>query len=449
MTVTLSRMDRLTEEFNAHLKAAREVAAEAEAAGGEFTDEQRTRLNESMGKAKDAKLAVDAAKADQKTLDAVRDLGDFGQLSGGNRTDSGLHLPEKGQTVGEFFVNSYGYKDVMAMSPSGHFTKDQRVEGRPVGFQRLVPERGQKTLVTGLSDTSGGALVRNDWLGLQVGLGPFQRPLRLRELCSSGRTGSDTVEYARVTGITNAAAPVAEATATAGTSGDKPESGLATTKVVTPVRTIAHWVPITKRAMSDASQMLTLIDTFLLYGLEEVIDGQIITGDGTGENFDGIGHISGTQSQAAVDITDDFRGSMLATLRQAKTKVRLIGRAVPGAYLMNPADVEVLDLFLDGNERYYFGGPGGSFVTQAGSAGPLWNLPIIESEVVPAGTAYVGDWSKAMIWDREQASITMSDSHLGFFTRNMVAILAECRLAFGVLQPSAFVEITLPVVDTP
>jgi len=445
MTATLSRMDRLTEEFNTHLKDARGIAAEAEAAGGEFTDDQRSRLNESMGKAKDAKTALDAAKADQKTLEAVRGLGDLGELGGGKRTDSGLHVPDDGQSIGEFFVGSYGYKDVMAQSPSGHFTKDQRVEGRPVGFQRLIPQRGQKTLVTGLSDTSGGALVRNDWLGLQVGLGPFQRPLRLRELCSSGRTASDTVEYARVTGTTNAAAPVAEATATTGSSGDKPESGLATAKVTTPVRTIAHWVPITKRAMSDASQMLTLIDQFLLYGLEEVIDAQIITGDGTGENFDGIGHLSGVQTQAASDDAD-FRNAMLYTLRQAKTKVRLIGRAVPGAYLMNPADVEVLDLFADGNERYYFGGPGGSFVTQGGSAGPLWNLPIVESEVVPAGTAYVGDWSKAMIWDREQASITMSDSHLGFFTRNMVAILAECRLAFGVLQPSAFVEITLPVV---
>jgi len=112
---------------------------------------------------------------------------------------------------------------------------------------------------------------------------------------------------------------------------------------------------------------------------------------------------------------------------------------------MHPTDVEKLDLLVDNENRYYFGGPGGSYVSAGGAAGPLWNLPIIESEAIPAGTAYVGDWSKAILWDREQASITMTDSHSDFFIRNMVAILAELRVAFGVIQPSAFVRITLPV----
>lgn len=37
----------------------------------------------------------------------------------------------------------------------------------------------------------------------------------------------------------------------------------------------------------------------------------------------------------------------------------------------------------------------------------------------------------------------MTDSHLDFFVRNLVAILAEMRAAFGVVQPNAFVEIDL------
>jgi hypothetical protein len=37
----------------------------------------------------------------------------------------------------------------------------------------------------------------------------------------------------------------------------------------------------------------------------------------------------------------------------------------------------------------------------------------------------------------------VSDSHSDFFIRNMVAILAEMRAAFAVLQPNAFVEIDL------
>ena len=39
--------------------------------------------------------------------------------------------------------------------------------------------------------------------------------------------------------------------------------------------------------------------------------------------------------------------------------------------------------------------------------------------------------------------MTATDSHMDFFIRNLVAILAEMRAAFGVIQPSAFCKVTL------
>jgi hypothetical protein len=47
------------------------------------------------------------------------------------------------------------------------------------------------------------------------------------------------------------------------------------------------------------------------------------------------------------------------------------------------------------------------------------------------------------MWDREQGGISVSDSHADFFVRNLLAILAEMRAAFAVVQPTAFVEIDL------
>ena len=37
----------------------------------------------------------------------------------------------------------------------------------------------------------------------------------------------------------------------------------------------------------------------------------------------------------------------------------------------------------------------------------------------------------------------VSDSHADFFTRNLVAVLAEMRAGFAVFRPSAFVKVTL------
>ncbi|MGY4902563.1 phage major capsid protein [Streptomyces sp. 900116325] len=433
------KTDELLEELTHHLKEAREVAAKAEAEDRDFTDAERGVLNEHMAKAKEAKSGLEKAKATNTMRQALADLGEGVELNekaGEKRTPSGLIVPDGKKSLGAHFTESAEFSGLMAQAPNGGFGAKSRVQSLPVGY---------KSLVTGTSDTSAGAFVTNDMRGLQVGLDLFQRPLRLRDVVTNGTTGSDTVEYVRITSTTNSAAPVAEATSSAAPTapggagalvnnaggGYKPESALAAAKVTTPVRTIAHWIPITKRALSDASQIRTLIDSFLRYGLEEELEDQMISGDNTGENFEGLSNVSGVQAQA-------WDTNLLTTTRKARTKVRTVGRSVANAYLFNPADLEAIDLLQDNEGRFYFGGPQG-----VGSAAVLWGLPVIETEAVPAGTGYVGDFRKAILWDREQASITVTDSHADFFVRNLVAILAEMRAAFGVLQPSAFVEIDL------
>jgi HK97 family phage major capsid protein len=432
----------LSEEMKHHLLKAQAIAKAAEDEDRDFTEAEAKDLREHMSKATAAKAAIEERKGNDELKATLAQLGDDIALNaktdekGNRQTASGFHLPDKAKSLGEQFTDSPEYKALLAQAPNGKFGAKQRIQSEMVGF---------KSLVTGTSDTSGGALVQNDWRGLQVGLDLFQRPLRLRDVVTQGTTTSDTVEYVRVTSVTNNAAPVAEATTAAAPTapesagalvnaaggGYKPESGLALAKVTATVKTIAHWMPATKRALSDAAQIRTLIDAFLLYGLEEELEDQMVQGDNTGENFEGIGTVSGVQAQA-------WDTDLLTTLRKARTKVRTVGRSFANAYLFNPADLETLDLMQDNEGRYYFGGP-----TASGSANPLWGVGVVETEAVPAGTGYVGDFRKAVLWDREQATVQVTDSHLDFFVRNLVAILAEMRAAFGVLQPSAFVEIDL------
>jgi HK97 family phage major capsid protein len=94
-------------------------------------------------------------------------------------------------------------------------------------------------------------------------------------------------------------------------------------------------------------------------------------------------------------------------------------------------------LLTDEDGRFYFGGP------RIGEQWPVWRVPVVESESLTEGEALMGDFRKAVLWDREQATIQVSDSHEDFFTRNMVAILAEMRAAFGVIRPSAFIVVPM------
>ncbi len=315
-----------------------------------------------------------------------------------------------------------------SIAPAGQVGAKTRVQSPsimlPYGFKGM----GRKTLVTGTSSTSGGAFVQTDYTGIYEGLG--RRPMTLRDIISVRTTQSDLVEYVRQVSRENAAAPVAEATATGGSSGVKPEGGMVFAQIQAGVKTIAEWVPATKRALSDAGQMQGLINEELMGDLEEETEDQILTGDGTGENFEGLDAVSGTQDQA-------YATSLLVTTRKARTLVRTNGRSVATAFVFNPADWETIDLLMDGENRFYFGGPSELGIPR------LWGLSVVESEAQPSGNGWVGDFKKAVLWDREQSMISVSDSHSDFFVRNMVAILGELRAAFGVTRPAAFVEIDL------
>jgi HK97 family phage major capsid protein len=426
-------MDRTTlvKEKDTQIAKAREISAKAETEGREFTDEERGQVKAAFDAAKKAHDSLAELDGDVQLLAGLNALG----MPVGDLAKGGGDAPGQGKSLGERFTDAAQFKEWLAhTAPGGQISEKSRVgNSPPVSFAGIDDMLGRKNILTGTSQTSGGALVFPQWLGLQD-IGPFQRPLIIRDLVTTGTTGSDTVEYARVTGFTNNAATVPEAHGTAGgiTGGDvpgtKPETNLTLEKVVATVKTIAHWLPATKRALSDAAQVRTLIDNFLMYGLEEELEDEMISGDGTGENFEGVLHVSGTLHQPMVQ-------NILVTARKARTILKTQGRVRPTAYVFNPIDNEKIDLERDTLHRFFGNGPFGM--------GPdvLWGLPRIESEAVPEGTGICADWRMAVLWDREQAGIQVSDSHADFFVRNLVAILAEVRAAFGIIRPKGFCTI--------
>jgi HK97 family phage major capsid protein len=422
------------------LKAARDLADAADAAGRDLSEEERAQVTGHLQKAAELKSTADNDAALRKQLGDLTDgIGLLPeQRDGGNPNPKpdAFHGVKRGKTIGQSFVESAEFKGLMGSVPEGRFSEKSRVQSQPYGI---------KALITGLSESSAGALVDPQQLGLLDSA--LNRPLTVRQLFTQGTTQTDTIEYVRLLSQTNNAAPVAEATTSAAPTsvdaggalvnavggGYKPESAFVLEKASTTVKTIAHWIPATKRSLSDAAQVKTLIDTFLQYGLEEEFEDQLITGNGTGENFTGINNVSGIQTQIAPAGAQD----VLDVTRIARRKVRIGGRAVPTAYVMNPIDWEGIELMRDADGRFLGAGPFNTTDPR------LWGLPVVESEAVTAGTAWVADWRMGVIWDREQASIQVTDSHADFFIRNLVAILAEMRAAFAVLRPAAFVKIAL------
>lgn len=411
----------LKEKREALLKELRDLAETVEQAKRDFTAEEQAKANDLLNQVKDVTNQIKAAESSDDLRKQIADVGpldakDAVDLNGKALAGASTGLERaKGASLGEVFTGSEQFKAFAKAYPNG-------VPDSMKGIRIDSVDVPSKALLTGASDTSAGSLVYPEFYGLVPPT--YARPLTIRDVITVGQTGTDQIDYARLVSVTNAAAPTAEATTH--DNGTKPESSMTFERVSTTVKTIAHWMAATKRALADAGQLRTLVDQFLRYGLEEELEDQVINGDDTGEEFEGILEVDGTQDQA-------FDDDIFVTIRKALTKVRVTGRATPTGVAIHPADDERIDLAKDANERFYGNGPFG--------VGPsvIWGVPRVVTEAVPEGTAIVGDWRKAVLWDREMATISATDSHEDFFIKNLVAILAELRAGFGVLQPSAFV----------
>lgn len=298
----------------------------------------------------------------------------------------------------------------------------------------LIDGVSMKSLVTGLSSTSAGALIVNDRKpGFDYA--GYLQPLGLDQVITQGETSSDLVEFVRITSLTNNAVETLEATATGNGSGAAGESGFELEVVQENVQGIPHWIPCTRRAIQDEGQTRTIIDQVLNYGLAARLQSQWLNGNGTSPNLKGIKNQTGC-------LTQSFSNNLFESIRKGKTKVQLSavnsgGGATPNAIVMNPSDWETVELAQDNQYRYYGQGPFGV------TAPRLWGLPVVLSEFQATGYALVGDFSLAIWWDRMQAAIYTSDSHADFFVRGLLAFYAELRGAFGVIRPQAFCHVDI------
>lgn len=417
----------------AKLKQARDIAAKAEGAARELTAEERAEIDRLFSEAKaDRQTELDRA-ATRKALGEVEEMLKAEEANELNAEAlNGAKAPGrdnlKGMSPGARFVKSAEYTEFMQRNPGGLSSKANISMGQ-------VAVGGMKALLTSGAGTGSdaGVLVQTQKLGLVPY--PYVAP-KLREVITNGTTTSDKIEYAQMVptsdgaGTVNGARGVKEAPATTGTAGVKPQSALSFRKASADVITVANWLPVTRRALSDAAQIRTMIDGFLSQNLEEEVERLILTGDkdtpAGEEEWDGILNTSGIQAQ-------EFTADNVTTIRKAISKVTTKSGNVT-AVLVSPELDEQLDLLKDSTGRYLGAGPWST------GPGTIWGRPRIVIPSLSGKSKFVlGDFSTCVLWDREEATLTATDSHEDFFVRNLVAVLAEMRAAFGILNPSLLV----------
>lgn len=414
--------------------------AEAAAAWSAFDSLKKSAQTEGVDFTSNTE-AFEKLDSASKTYDAIRDevssleskrtrLLEILATDGGNAPVAKAASDELAKSFGERWTKS----DVYAQLKSSGALD---VEAEPVRTPGVKIASGAE-LKTLLSTTDGGsAWYRNDRLNVLV---PSVQPaLNLLDVIPTATTDSDTVEWVReyntswTDGFTNAAAEIAESTnATPTTAAD---STLTFGTVTSAVREIAHFIPVTKKQLQDASGMESYINQRLIYGLRKRLQSQIVGGNGTAPNLRGLVNTSGIQTQARG--TD----SRADAIHKAVTKIRINSESLAeSAFIgLHPTDLETLRLEKATSGDYYFGGPAIANI----SGGTIWGLTPIVSTAFTQGTAVVFDPAVlTLFYHASGLSLSASDSHSTFFVERKVALLASLRAALAVYQPNGICTVT-------
>ena len=280
----------------------------------------------------------------------------------------------------------------------------------------------------GSGSASAGALIepqRNPGI-----LMPGLRRLTIRDLLAQGRISSNSLDYVRENVFTNSAAPVAEGNL-------KPESNLTFTKETANVKTIAHWIQASRQVMEDAPMLESYVNNRLLFGLALVEEGQLLNGDGTGDNLVGLNTVA-SDYDTTLNATGDTMADKIAhaIFQTSESEFEASG------IILNPRDWHAIALLKDAEGRYIFGGPA------AFAAKVMWGLPVVATKAQAVGTFTVGGFDLAsQVWDRMDATVEVSREDRDNFVKNMLTILCEERLALAHYRPTAI--ITGPFATAP
>lgn len=249
------------------------------------------------------------------------------------------------------------------------------------------------------------------------------RPIQLLDLIPDGQTGMNSVKYMRETTYTPNAGAIAE-------GGQYNEGTFELTEVDEPVRKVGTRVPVSDEQLEDVAMAESYLDQRLRFGTRQELDTQVATGDGVGDNLTGFLNRNGLQTQAKS--TDPIPDAV----HKAITKVRTVGRAIPGAVVMHSDDWQRVRLLRTTDGVYIWGSP-----SEAGPA-RMWGLPVAMNEALPEGTALVGDFANfSQLFERRGLNV-----QLGYvndqFNRGMQTMRADVRAALAVMRAAAFCEVT-------
>lgn len=264
------------------------------------------------------------------------------------------------------------------------------------------------------------------------------QPLMIRSLLPVVPTTSNAIQFVRETAFTNNAKPQASPLQSSPAQIDgtlKRKSDITYNLVTQAVKTLAHYIKISRQLTNDAPGLMAEIDNRLMYGLGLEEERELLYGTGIQGEITGLATVA-TPFTAAYNVAGDTK---LDKVRHALLQVT-VSKYIATGIVMHPRDwhdIELLKTEEGGANKgeYIVGMP------NASQAQPmLWGIPVIPSLSVDPGKILTGAFRTATaIHQNETMNIRVFDQNEDDAIRNMVTILAEERLTLAVYRTEALI----------
>ena len=191
---------------------------------------------------------------------------------------------------------------------------------------------------------------------------------------------------------------------------------------------IAGYVRISRQMLDDIPAMTSFLQSRLLEKYLIAEDAQLLSGSGTAPNLQGI---TGVATAATGAATVDVEQLVQAIAQLESTNYSATG------ILVNPLDWAAIMNTKNTNAAYSL--PASTVVTTDGSVS-IAGIPLYKSTAIAVDKFLVGDWSMgAQIMQNQGISVQFSEMDGDNFTKNLITVRVEARIALPIYYAGAFV----------
>lgn len=228
-----------------------------------------------------------------------------------------------------------------------------------------------------------------------VAKAPYRMPF-VQDLITLARTGSDTVSWVERTLLEGSPAQVAEGSKYAQMSMTYEEKNMT-------AKYSAVYTKVSDKMLDDIDFILSETQSEIIDNMELLIDSQLYSGDGTGQNHKGI-----VTYATAFAVPSGFgfvsTPNGLDVLRVAFLQV-VTANFIPTAVVLNPIDAAKFDLIKTSTGEYelppFYDREGKLFV----------GIRVVENNGVAVGNYLIGDFSKSTFFLRDSLNIRVWDQN--------------------------------------